>query len=409
MKIIDIDYISNDFVGVGKCDVDNRKYFIKGVLEGEKVEIINSINYKKYDIVTNYNIIKKSKKRCRPECEYFGSCGGCDLQYMSDDYYYEKKLEILLKKFIEICDNLPKITLFKVGKSKRRRVNLKYFNGVFGFYKKGSNHIIEIEKCINVVEEINNLLLELRVLKYIKNLKSLDISKVENGLVLNFIFSSKPKKEDLIKINNLSNLSYITQISYQEYEAAKVKILVKNKEPVIKLGNYLIELPHKFFMQATDISQNFMINTIINELKSYNNVLDLYSGIGTYSFPLSDFCNVYAYENVYDMVKKTIINIDKFGVKNLKTKLRDLNKRPLDVNDIKNFDAVILNPPRVGAEKQCKIIQKIKFKKIIYVSCNLDSLIIDMSYLLKNYKLKKLFLVDQFYWSKHIECICVLE
>ena len=63
MKIIDIDYISNDFNGVGKCNIGNKKYFIKGVLEGEKIEIVSSRNYKKYDIVTNYNIIKKSKKR----------------------------------------------------------------------------------------------------------------------------------------------------------------------------------------------------------------------------------------------------------------------------------------------------------------------------------------------------------
>ncbi len=134
-------------------------------MEQELIEIVKYKSYKKYNIATKYNLIKKSDSRCEPECEYFNKCGGCSLQYMCDEYYYSKKLEILINKLKKVCANVPNISLFKVGKSKRRRLNLKYSNGCFGFFERNSNKIVKIEKCLNVCGEINNFLPLLNRLK----------------------------------------------------------------------------------------------------------------------------------------------------------------------------------------------------------------------------------------------------
>ncbi len=409
MELLEISHISNDFSGIAIAK-DNKKYFVNGVLEQELIELLNYKSYKKYNLVTNYNLIQKSDKRCEPECKYFGGCGGCDLQYMCDDYYYSKKVEILSNILTKVCGNIPIINLFKVGKSKRRRLNLKYSNGYFGFFEKNSNNLVKVEKCINVCDEINEFLPKLDKLCNISNLKSLDIAKVKNGLLLNFIFSQGTDDKTLEEFKKLLDVEdRLIQISYQKNETAKVKILSTKAKPILELGNFDVEVPAKFFMQATDASQNFIINIILDELKCYKNVLDLYSGIGTYSFPLSDFCHVCSFENDLDMVKNMNHNIQRLSIKNIRTKVRDLVKKPLKVYEISDFDAAIINPPRFGAKNQCKILSESKLRKIVYVSCNPDTLASDMIYLLKNYELKKLFLVDQFYWSKHMECVCVFE
>ena len=95
-------------------------------------------------------------------------------------------------------------------------------------------------------------------------------------------------------------------------------------------------------MQASDISQNFIINTTINELKYYQNVLDLYSGIGTYSFPLSEFCNIHSFENNTNMVENMNFNIHRLNIKNIKAEVRDLDKKPLNVEEFNNSDAIII-------------------------------------------------------------------
>ena len=83
---------------------------------------------------------------------------------------------------------------------------------------------------------------------------------------------------------------------------------------------------------------------------------------------------------------------------------RDLYRRPLDVSELGNFDAVVLDPPRAGAEEQAKALAASQASKIAYVSCNPATFARDARLLADGgYKLEWVRPVGQFRWSTHAE------
>ena len=183
--------------------------------------------------------------------------------------------------------------------------------------------------------------------------------------------------------------------------------IIKNNDLFLTLKNKQILLPNNFFMQATKESQDFMINKVCEEIKDYKNVYDLYCGIGTYSFPLSDYNKkITCFEGEDLMIDSIKKNINKSNIKNLFFEKKDLYNQP--ITDFKNVDALVINPPRNGAGNQCKFIKNID--KIIYVSCNPETFKKDLEILKNNnYIISKIILIDQFFYSNHVEIICILK
>ncbi|MET0171270.1 MAG: RNA methyltransferase, partial [Agrobacterium vaccinii] len=82
----------------------------------------------------------------------------------------------------------------------------------------------------------------------------------------------------------------------------------------------------------------------------------------------------------------------------------------LTVKELKNYDAVVFDPPRAGAEAQCKELAKSSVKKIVAVSCNPLSLARDLAILVEGgYRVTKVTPIDQFLWSPHVEAVATLE
>jgi len=94
------------------------------------------------------------------------------------------------------------------------------------------------------------------------------------------------------------------------------------------------------------------------------------------------------------------------GLKPVTVEKRDLFKVPLGVPELTKFDAVVLDPPRVGALAQAKELAKSKIRRIVYVSCNPQSFARDARVLVDGgYRMGTITPVDQFLWSSHIELV----
>lgn len=402
LKNIEITRISDDY----KCIVEynNKKYFIDGVLPGDIVNIEINKETNKYSLAKVVEFIKLSDARIEPKCSYFNECGGCDLQYMNNHFYYKTKIEIISRKLSNSGFKIPEISIFKVEESKRRKINLKYSNGKYGFFRKNSNDLVEIKNCLCICSELNEVISELKNIKF-TYLDSIDITKLHNGIHLIFNFSHEPKINEFSQINFFKN---IAEVGYTILKKQNYKTVFINQKPTINLDGLLIELPSKYFIQPTNESQQFIINTIKNELKNYKNIVDLYCGLGTYSFPLSRTSNLVCFESENIMVNSIKYNKKQLNIENIKTFSRDLFSKPLQIVELNEFDVAIINPPRNGAEKQCKYLSQSNLEKIIYISCNPKTLSRDLKLFVNSYHLDKVIIVDQFYWSKHTECITVL-
>ena len=134
-------------------------------------------------------------------------------------------------------------------------------------------------------------------------------------------------------------------------------------------------------------------------------VADLFSGCGTFSLPLAQDADVLAVESIPEMLAA----LDQAwrrtpGLKTVTTETRDLFRRPLLVDELKRFDAIVIDPPRPGAEAQCLELAKSAVPVVGFVSCNPVTFARDAAHLIAGgYVLDWVEVVDQFRWSTHVE------
>lgn len=401
--------IIHDFEVIDTVDYNNygflngKKCFVKNSVVGDVVNIEIEKENKNYYFANIIDIIKPSKNRTLPFCEYFGKCGGCDLQFLEENYYYDLKKNELYNNFLKngFKIDLEDIEIFKTGKYSRRRINLKYSSGKYGFFKNNSNEIVEFKNCQLIDVDIQKIVDLLRKIK-LANLNSVDITKVDNGIALNFIFNKDPNIKDFEKLNDIKEKCVL--ISYLINDENIFFTIYKKENPIVNIDGKDIVIPEKCFLQATKKSQDFMIEKVKEYTKGYKVIADLYCGIGTYSYPLCDNAKVFSYEGNNFMIenfKKNKSNIQAFT--------RDLFNQPLTNSELNNFDLVVIDPPRNGAENQVKYLNKSKVKRIIYISCSVDALMRDLKVLKDTYEIKKVFLIDQFYMTKHCETVVIID
>ena len=134
-------------------------------------------------------------------------------------------------------------------------------------------------------------------------------------------------------------------------------------------------------------------------------VIDLFAGCGTFSLPLADQAEVHAVEG--DAAMTAALDHGwrmSTGLKPVTTEARDLFRRPLLPDELAKTDAVVIDPPRAGAEAQIAEIVKAMPPVLAYVSCNPVTFARDAAVLIAaGYTLKWVQVVDQFRWSSHVE------
>ena len=263
IKNVKIENTTKDYKGI--CYINNFKCFVEEAIEGDTLDIEIHKETGKFYFAKIKKIINPSPYRnTNIECEYYKKCGGCALQHIKLDYYYQLKLN-----YIKELLNIDNIDIFKVGFNKRRRINLKYSNGKYGFYQKNTTNIVSINKCLNLTPSINNIISKLNNIK-LTNLDSLDIFEADNGIGINFIFNKDPNINEFKKLDILKNDVILINYTYKDRKSFVP--IIKNNDLFLTLKNKQVLLPNNFFMQATKESQDFMINKVCEEIQNYKNV-----------------------------------------------------------------------------------------------------------------------------------------
>ena len=154
-----------------------------------------------------------------------------------------------------------------------------------------------------------------------------------------------------------------------------------------------------------------MAALVAAHLAKSKRVADLFSGLGTFALRLARKSAVHAVE--FDAPSLAVLDHaarHAQGLKPISVERRDLFRRPMQPMDLKNFDGLCFDPPRAGAEQQCRELAKSKVQKIAAVSCNPSTLARDLRILIDGgYKLKSVTPIDQFRWSSPVEAVALLE
>ena len=384
--------------GMGVTRINNKVVFIPFTIRDELVDfnIINEL--KKYNIGKLNNIIEKSINRKDSECPYYYLCGGCNLMHMNYSYQldFKKRKVINNLKHIANIDVSNIDIIYDKDFNYRNHIILSLEGKKIGFLKDNSNEVIDIEKCLISNDKINNKIKEIRkfINKYDTNIKRISIKAYDEILIniesndFNLINEfNDVVKNDALFINN-------------NYICGKEKI-------EITFNNYKYKVSAKSFFQKNTNMAIKLYDYIKDNVDSNENILDLYCGVGSIGIYVANKVkSVLGIEIIEDAVNDAIYNLKLNNIKNIKFisgKVED------NIDNIKDIDTIIVDPPRIGLNNRAiENILKINPNKIIYVSCNSTTLARDLKYL-SNYNISNIKLFDLFPNTHHCESITVLE
>lgn len=304
------------------------------------------------------------------KCPFFGKCGGCRFDFSAPDYH-DKKMATL-PPFPMMGDPVW------VGAGLRRRGDFCFAPGVFGLFESGTKNIIPITNCPNMAPEINSVLPNLSAMPWTCAGACL-VTVCDNGVDVNITSSVPYVSPDFRRA--AENLP-VLRVTWND------KIIFEKSKPVISFGDKSVEYPSGAFLQPTISGADELRNMVVNAAQGAVHVADLFCGLGNFTFAL---------------------DADGFDVVGTGAK-RDLFKRPLTIGMLNTYDCVVMDPPRAGADAQCRELAKSNVGRVIYVSCNPQTFRRDMETLTRGgYRLVQLTPVDQFVGSTHWEIFSIFE
>lgn len=357
----------------------------------------------------NVKIVDPSDTRVKPKCRHFKACGGCQLQHASDDFVADFKVGIIRKALsahgieteIRPCLTSPE-------KSRRRAsfaIKRTKKGTMSGFHARASDVIIEIPDCTLLDPELlaaRNVAEQVAVLGMSrKGEVTATVTLSEAGLDI-VVKGGKPLEPALeLSLAQACDHLGIARLTWED------EIIATRHAPVQIFGTARVVPPPGSFLQATKDGETQMAALVCDITKGAKNVLDLFSGCGTFSLPLAQQANIHAVEGDAAMVSA----LDKGwrfteNLHHVSSETRDLFRRPLMPDELRKFDAIVIDPPRAGAEAQIAEIAKSQVPRIAYVSCNPVTFARDAATLAKNgFTLEFVQPIDQFRWSTHTELV----
>ena len=278
----------------------------------------------------------------------------------------------------------------------RNKVTFHIFNSKLGFYNSNSNDLVEIDNCLLLDKDINNLIPKIKTLD-LTNIKEIMIRKAvfNNEILMSFKGNiNKEKLKEFGKENNITSLSLNDDVIYGK---SYIKEIINNLEYTINKDS---------FFQVNTTCMIKLYDKVKEYAKKGNNLLDLYCGTGTIGMYLKD-----SYKYILG-VEENSFAIDSFNINKKINNIKNIDFKCMDASNIKigDFDTVVVDPPRSGLSK--KVINNLlnkKCKRIVYVSCNPKTLYKDIKLLEESYKVISLTPFNMFPKTKHIETVCLLE
>lgn len=354
--------------------------------------------------------LTSSPDRQDPICRHFGRCGGCVTQHMSAELYRAWKTDILGQAFAHRGIEVDLEPLRIVTPNSRRRaffgVARRRNQVVLGFREAGQHVLVDLSQCPVLDPEIVSAMPALREIAKLAMAPEsggrLIVTRVEGGLDVSIDEGRKDLgPDDRAELARRAGAARLQRLSVDG------TVIYMDRAPVIALGGVMVELPPGAFLQAVPEAEAIMIDLVTAAVGKSKRVADLFSGLGTFTFPLARKSRVLS----VDSERRAITALEKAarnatGLKPIETKVRDLMREPLSRNELTDFDAVVLDPPRAGAKAQVEVLTRTKVARIVMASCNPATLARDARILIDGgYRLGKVTPIDQFLFTPHLEAV----
>lgn len=408
--------------GDGLADADGIPVYVPDALPGEAVTVEVTERRKNGIHARLVSVDQASEHRQTPRCAHYQACGGCQLQHLDENLYrrwVRDRASFALSQhgFSNVVVSEPFIT----PPASRRRLAMKAVRTtagvVLGFSEGGSHRVVNIEACPVAKPELQTLFAPLRQLLASVlsggQMATLHLVVTDSGIDL---LIEGPKELGLAERELCVAFADDHDIAAFHWQVEGfLDPLAIRREPIMNFAGAKVPVPPAAFMQATEESQKALTGAVVEACHGSKRVADLFCGLGTFTFPLARAHQVLAVEGARDALRALEAGrngAQRQGVvfKQIVTRHRDLFRRPLAAEELIGFDAVVVDPPRAGAQAQMAELARSDVPKIVSVSCNPNTFARDARLLANGgYRLVSLLPVDQFLWSSHLELVGVFE
>ena len=353
---------------VGRLE-DGRVVFIDGLFPGEDAEISIVEDKSSYCIGKVLSLVSRSPERRESPCGFSLQCGGCPWIELSYPAQVEAKVSLMKELFSDLSEQFPSamfkepVTGPEFGYRGRARFQYRIENGKarLGFCAEKSNENIVINSCPVADKALNELI-------------------------------KTPPRLNAWELKN-SELSCISTDD---------GVLYDDRTGWITVGDRRLPVSNKVFFQSNPVLLPKLIDYVVS-LTEGPDVMDLYSGVGTFSAFLEDRFNVTAVE-----INKYCLSLAKSHLKHTQfftSPVENWNPKTRKV------DTVIVDPPRVGLDRKVPdMIASWNPKRIIYVSCFAPTLHRDVQRLAElGYRMESLRIFDFYPNTPHVETVVLMS
>ena len=378
--------------GEGVAEIEGRKVFVPLTLPGETVEIEAD-----GDRGTLLGVIQPAANRIEPFCPHFGACGGCQLQHM-DRPSYEAFKTALVETPLHFAGIDLKVSRFVDAAGEgRRRATLHARREGAGYMRLRSHQVHDLDACPILVPGLAKAPDIARAV--MQAVGEADVSFAATLSGLDVAIRTEKKQARLDRVAPLVARFKLARL------ALNGEMVLQVQPPILEMGKARVELPIGSFLQATAAAENVLAEYVLNAVGKAKTVADLFCGVGPFALRLAEQRPVTAFDND----KPGIAALDKArrftkGLREITAKSRDLFRDPLTRYELDPYEAVVLDPPRAGAQAQCEQLSMSKVKTIVMVACDARTFARDAAILIGGgYAMSDLIAVDQFTQSTHIE------
>jgi 23S rRNA (uracil1939-C5)-methyltransferase len=355
------------------------------------------------DLVDEAGIVTPGPHRQLPPCRHFPECGGCQLQHIDDQAYAAYLVSRVEGALAQHGLAATILSPHLSPPRSRRRGTLRALKAggrvVLGFNAEKSNRIIDMAECHILRPELFALVAPLRELLGTllkgRGVGEVQMTLADQGVDLLLKGVSGDGFEAAQGLVDFAQEQGLARLSLDEGLGPEVRW--EPQPATVTLSGRPVPLPIGAFLQATADGEAALVAAVLEAVGTSARSADFFAGIGTFALALPG--RVLAAEASRDAVlacKRTAPEIA--------AEHRDLYRRPFMASELAGLDAVILDPPRSGAEAQVAELAISAVPRVAYVSCNPATFARDAAVLVSGgYRLEWVRPVGQFRWSNHVE------
>jgi 23S rRNA (uracil1939-C5)-methyltransferase len=397
--------------GDGICLDAREAIYVPFALGGETVEVEHVVGHHP-DRRKLLAVDIASPERIEPFCPHFGLCGGCAIQHWQQEPYRAWKRNVVVETLAQAgldCEVAPLVDAHGAG---RRRITLHGRLGTHeilkvGFAAASSHDVIPIHRCPILDPALEGALdaawaIAEPLTSKMAVTKPLDIqvTATANGLDVDVRGSGPLPAAMVAALSRVAEQHRLARLTRHG------ELVLQRLPPIVQMGRAEVTLPPGSFLQATVAGEEALAALASERLGKAKAIADLFCGVGPFALRLAEKARVAAYDSDAGAIAALAKAARTPGLKPIKAEARDLFRRPLVPQELREFDAVVFDPPRQGAQAQALKLAASKVPLVVAVSCNPATFARDARLLIDGgYTIGTVVPVDQFRHTPHVELV----